>query len=312
MTSSIRTKPVSLIFGIVAFFVLLAIAVGLVFKPSQEADIPSTKAEPGASAQSNSPTNAGTGTVAAVWQGQTVADAAAEHEQTSGSDTIPFSADALYEALQNVRIDNNGEVVLDNQALEALNHTLQYGEVTLSDQNLEILQELIKIGVPGKAGEQTADIVVDYYRYLGAKDEFTAMTQASPNELTPDDYRQQYKELQALRDLYLGEEVASKLFAETDANARYMFKAQQLEADASLSSDEKAEQLNALNNELTDATVPVDNWRQRYDAFLEEKQRIVNAGLAEQSKQEQIQRLMQQHFSAEELDKVQYLEIGSF
>jgi lipase chaperone LimK len=91
-----------------------------------------------------------------------------------------------------------------------------------------------------------------------------------------------------------------------------MFEAQQLEADPTLSADDKAERLKTLNDRLTDATVPVDNWRQRYSVFLSEKQRIMDAGLADQEKKVQVQRLMQQHFSPDELAKVRYLQLDSF
>jgi hypothetical protein len=303
-------KPFTIIFSIVGLAVLLVIVVGLFLKSAPEPGNEFAAAEPGAGIPDNT---AEAGTIGAVWQRQSVADATEEVNQTTSNETIPFNADALYDALQNVRIDENGDVILDNQALEALNSTLQYGEVELSDRNLANLQELIKIGVPGKAGEQTADIVVDYYRYLGAEDEFNAMYEqpSAAADMSTDAYAQQYEELKALRAMYLGQDVAEQLFETADASARYMFEAQKLEADASLTDDEKAERLQTLNDRLTDETVPVDNWRERYDAFLAEKRRIIDAGLAEQEKSAQVEQLMQQHFSASELKKVEHLQIGT-
>ena len=311
MTQSTASKRISIILGIVVLAVLLVIAFANFLKPSPEPGSASVATEPSSSAQNNTEK---AGTVAAIWQWQTLADTAEEREQPNNMNTIPFSADALYEALQNVRIDDNGDVVLDNEALEALNRTLQYGEVELNSQNLADLQELIKVGVPGKAGEQTAEIVVDYYRYLEAEDEFNALyeQQGSPADAGNEAYAQQYEELKALRALYLGQDVAAELFATADASARYMFEAQQLEADPTLSADDKAERLKTLNDRLIDATVPVDNWRQRYSDFLLEKQRIMDAGLADQEKKVQIERLMQQHFNPDELAKVRYLQLDSF
>ncbi len=311
MTQSTPPKRIGIFLGIVALAILLVLAVANFLKPAPEPNRAAVAAEPSPSTQNNTDK---AGTVAAIWQWQTLAGAAAERDPLNNMDTIPFSADALYEALQNVRIDKNGDVVLDNEALEALNRTLQYGEVELNRQNLADLQELIKVGVPGKAGEQTAEIVVDYYRYLEAEDEFNALyeQQGSTADLGNDAYAQQYEELKALRTLYLGQEVAAELFATADASAYYMFEAQQLEADTTLSADDKAERQKTLNDRLTDATVPVDNWRQRYSVFLADKQRIVNAGLADQEKKAQVERLMKQHFNPDELAKVRYLQLDSF
>jgi len=311
MTQPTPPKRIGIILGIVALAILLVLAVANFLKPAPEPNSAAVATEPSPSTQNNTDK---AGTVAAIWQWHTPADAAAERDPLNNMDTIPFSADALYEALQNVRIDKNGDVVLDNEALEALNRTLQYGEVELNRQNLADLQELIKVGVPGKAGEQTAEIVVDYYRYLEAEDEFNALyeQQGSTADLSNDAYAQQYEELKALRTLYLGQEVAAELFATADASAHYMFEAQQLEADSTLSADDKAERQKTLNDRLTDATVPVDNWRQRYNVFLTDKQRIMNAGLADQEKKAQVERLMKQHFNPDELAKVRYLQLDSF
>jgi len=311
MTQPTASKRISIILGIAVLAVLLVIAFANFLKPSPAPNSASVATKPSPGAADNTEK---AGTVAAIWQWQTLADAAEEPEQPNNMNTIPFSADALYEALQNVRIDDNGDVVLDNEALEALNRSLQYGEVELNSQNLADLQELIKVGVPGKAGEQTAEIVVDYYRYLEAEDEFNALyeQQGSPADAGNEAYAQQYEELKALRALYLGQDVAAELFATADASARYMFEAQQLEADPTLSADDKAERLKTLNDRLIDATVPVDNWRQRYSHFLSEKQRIMEAGLADQEKKVQVERLMQQHFNPDELAKVRYLQLDSF
>jgi hypothetical protein len=311
MTKLAPSKGITIILGIVVLAIVLVIAFANFLKPSPEPISASVATELSTGAQDNTEK---AGTVAAIWQWQTLADPAEEPEPQNNMNAIPFSADALYEALQNVRIDENGDVILDNEALEALNRTLQFGEVGLNSQNLADLQELIKVGVPGKTGEQTAKIVVDYYRYLEAEDEFNTLYehQGSQADVSNDTYAQQYEELKALRALYLGQDVAAELFATADASARYMFEAQQLEADPTLSADDKAERLKTLNDQLTDATVPVDNWRQRYSTFITEKQRIIEAGLADPEKKVQIERLMQQHFNSDELAKVQYLQLDSF
>ncbi|HTN35415.1 MAG TPA: lipase secretion chaperone [Marinobacter sp.] len=312
MTQPAPFKRIAMLLSLVVLAVVLVLVFAGYLKPTQELAGTSVDDEPVPT--TNTHNTKITGTVAAIWQWQAPEDALAEPGEPTTADAIPFSADALYEAFQNVRIDENGDVILDNEALEALNQTLHYGQMELSSQNLADLQELIKVGVPGKAGEQTAKIVVDYYRYLGAENEFNTLyeQQDSPVDMSSDAYTRQYEELTALRALYLGQDVATSLFATADASARYMFDVQRVEADSTLTADEKAARLEEINNRLTDATVPVTNWRERYSTFLTEKQRLMDAGLDEQEKKVQLENLMHQHFDPDELAKVRYLQLDKF
>ncbi|GAB1267679.1 hypothetical protein NBRC116493_09320 [Aurantivibrio infirmus] len=141
-----------------------------------------------------------------------------------GVEEVPFDVVFIYESLQDVRLDENKNVVIDHDTLTALNEALDENVLALDQRGLDKLQELIKIGLPGKPGEQTARIVGDYFNYLNAKKEFNKIYPAnkdSPNKLQ--DYRAQYQELLALRNLYLGEDVAQRLFEQEDIDAEYMF-----------------------------------------------------------------------------------------
>jgi lipase chaperone LimK len=217
----------------------------------------------------------------------------------------------LFEALGTIRIDSNNDIVLDHDALIALNQTLNFGETPLSDRDLDILQDLIRVALPGKAGEQTAKTVADYYQYLQAERAFHKTYEAPegmPSDLSS--LEQQYEELQALRELYLGQDTADRLFATADAGAHFMLQAKKVEADPSLSPEQKEQKMQALNAQLMDKTVPVTNWSDRYSAFQIEKKRIAGAQLPEGEKQAQVDALMRRHFTNEELAKVRHLDIG--
>ena len=56
-------------------------------------------------------------------------------------------------------------------------------------------------------------------------------------------------------------------------------------------------------------TIGVDNWSDRYVAFLDEKQQLLNASLTEEDKQHQLSRLLESHFSLDELEKVSHLAL---
>lgn len=216
----------------------------------------------------------------------------------SSQSTALFDVSVIYEALQEVRVDESGNVVVDDTALKALDEALDYGDLELTATDLDELRNLIRLGLPGDAGEQTAKIVGDYYQLLEAKKEFDAVYEAPGNERN---YEAEYEELVALRELYLGSEVATKLFAETDKDARYMLESMRLAADTSLSPEERTEQQRALAASHHQTASDIPNWERRSAAFEEQKQHILNAGLTEEEEQQQIDQLLRQHFSEDEI-----------
>jgi lipase chaperone protein len=172
---------------------------------------------------------------------------------TDKSETKPqFDADYIYNALKSVKLDENGDVITDHQALLALNETLAYSGLQLDRESLAELQEIIKLGLPGEAGEQTAEVVGNYYQYLDAEREFNTLYNA---EVSSTDPKAQYEELLALRELYLGKDIADSLFEISNANARYMFESFRIKADSSLTDEEKRErQLENVDHHIEQTT----------------------------------------------------------
>ncbi|RBP50682.1 lipase secretion chaperone [Arenicella xantha] len=182
------------------------------------------------------------------------ADAAADQSSR------PFTPKSVYDALQAVKLDDNGDVVLDHDALLSLDEALERIYNRLDQASATELQELIKSALPGKAGEQTAELVDDYRQFLRAKEEFSQMYENTANahgeptlqSLTSD--QQLYSELQALREVYLGSETTKQLFQVSDANAEYMFESLKLGVDPSLSSEQIAARQQELQDRLKDQT----------------------------------------------------------
>ncbi len=261
-------------------------------------------------------------TIANAWQWEADAESPAlgleneelgsqEHNYNAASG-LPFTQESVYQALRAVKIDAAGSIILDDDALNALNIALDHDEMQLDSEAIGELQTIIKNGLPGLAGEQIAHIVADYYQYLGAKSEFNSVYEPTNGEgQYIENYESQYEELSSLRELYLGSEVSSKLFAVSDANARYMFETKKLEADTSLSEEEKKEEQAKLVARHAEETINVNDWKERYQAFLEEKQYIVNASISDDEKLAQIAELINQHFSDEEQEKVSHLQLDS-
>jgi len=235
-----------------------------------------------------------------------------EHSQADTASSLPFTQESIYTALHAVKLNEDGDIIIDHDALNALNAALDPSKLKLDDEALEELQDLIRTGLPGIAGEQTAQIVADYYQYLGAKSDFNTLYETRNNtDRDIDNYEMQYNELLALRALYLGAEVADQLFATANANSRYMFDSMKLEADTSLNEAEKKQQQAEIIERHAAQTINVNNWNERYRAFSVDKQNIVNSSLSDDAKRDQVTSLMHQHFSHEELELVSYLDLDS-
>jgi Proteobacterial lipase chaperone protein len=224
------------------------------------------------------------------------------------SDTV-IDPEYLYSVLQDVQLDANGDVVLDYRALQALELTVSRGRLGLDAIGLAELQALIQVGLPGKAGEQTARVVGDFYNYLGAKDELAFLHQP-PVEGDKVEWRKQYRDLISLREMYLGKDVADALFVQANANTEYMIEMFALDADATLEEAVKHQRRVAVTEKLVADLISITAWSVRYGAYKNDRdllQAKIGAKLNEMERDD----LLAQHFSLEEIEQLIYLNVDA-
>ncbi len=249
-------------------------------------------------------------TIATAWKWEGIVEPSEEKS------TAVFSAQVVYEALHRVRLDEQGNVILDHETLIALNETLDDSRLKLDEVALSELQLIIKQGLPGDVGEDVAKIVGDYYQLLDASKEFNAIYEQDSatiqeSENTIEQHQETYRELIALRELYLGTEVANKLFSTSDANSRYMFDMAKLEQNTELTDTEKQQKRIEITDRHTEQTISVNNWNERHNVFLAAKKNIQMVSMNEEEKQAQLTELMHQHFNLEELAHVRHLQLDN-
>ena len=247
-------------------------------------------------------------TIATAWQWEEVTNTAEK------SPASTFSEASVYAALQRVKLNQQGNVILDHEALIALNATLDDSRLQLDQQTLSDLQTIIRQGLPGKAGDDVAKIVADYYHYLEASKEFntiyeTDYSNAQAVENTTEEHEENYRELKALRDLYLGSDTSNKLFSTTDANANYMFDMLKVENATDISDEEKQQKRAEIMERHAEQTIDISNWNERHTVYLTAKKNILAAAISDQQKQVQLTELMHQHFNREELTHVSHLQL---
>ena len=196
-------------------------------------------------------------TIASEWQWQEIN----KNRSTTGStDVLPFTPQSVHDALYAVKLDENGDIILDHDALISLDETLERIYNRLDGESLAILRDLITDALPGKAGEQTAKLVEDYQQFLQAKEAFSQANEQpaySSGEQTVaaiESDKLLYSELQQLREVHLGSDVAKSLFSISDANAEFMFESLKLEADQSLTADQRAAKYQEIQERLQQQT----------------------------------------------------------
>ncbi len=216
---------------------------------------------------------------------------------------IPYIARYLSE----VRLDDDGNVVIDHLTLDALNETLahRYPELTLDPAQVEALQELVRVGLSGAAGEQAAQLVGNYYQLLKAQQELDNLYQRQGDARN---HEAEYREQVSLREMYLGADVARQLFAMEDRDARYMMASMELAQRSTLSAEERNRQQAQLRRRYVEDVPAIPDWPARHAAYQQEKRNIQAAGLPEQEMQSQLHQLLAQHFKPGEIEIVRTLE----
>ena len=229
-------KPIW-ISGLAAAAAIVALAYWMLPRQESVAPLPT----PPAAVQDES-----TNTIAHRWQWQNFSKSKSAPSADKNSEVeVPPNVVAIYRILQGMKLDENGHVVPDQTMKEALEQGFDDLGPDLSSAALAELQKQIRTGLAGRAGEEAAEILENYYRFRLAEMEF----EGQPLNQSPAAH---YEELVQLRRSYLGAETADKLFEVEDTNGRHMLAAIEIQTDANLTDEEKQARQAALQEKLND------------------------------------------------------------
>jgi hypothetical protein len=225
---------------------------------------------------------------------------------------LPFSPQEVYQALQAIKIDAEGNVVLDHDAKLSLDEALERIYSVLNSNSMSTLKQLIQDALPGLTGEQVSQLVENYTNYLLAKDDFSKLYESitpPADEVSLASVRNDellYSELKALRQTFLGAEVTEELFRVTDASAKMMFESMKLAQNNDLSMEQMAIAQEQIQANLIEESLNIDNWNTRYSTFVNARSVIESASLDDTETARQITLLIAQHFNLEERQKMAY------
>ncbi len=264
-------------------------------------------------------------------------------------------------ALRMAKLDNVGELILDEQALASLNLVVSRLPKNLTPQNIQKIQSLIMKAQPGEAGEQVAEVLGNYYHFKQAEKEWLSSGVAVNSLQAAMD---QLEKVSAMRQEYLGQDMADKLFLRQQQKASLSFQSMAIQQNKELSAEQKETELAALslNNENSRSNLAnldrddagyinsIENnqevqrlnsdiesmrisgathsdihskrvevlgeqaasqmqametqksqWENRYQTYKEDKQHILESAITDVDKQQQIEALLSEHYSNDEL-----------
>jgi len=204
--------------------------------------------------------------VANQWQWQNftggnkaAADNTDETEEPAPVTEVHYAVVRLYNILQTVELDANGRVVPNQAARLALDRGFSDLGPDLSEEALAELQELIRIGLPGEAGEESAQILEQYYQLRLAEEALNQQMEARITEETnPQAGLEHYEQLSQLRRRYLGNDIADGLYELEDIQVRHMYATIAVQQNDELTDEEKQAELAALQTALNDRLLSID------------------------------------------------------
>lgn len=211
---------------------------------------------------------------------QTAAEVSSEEvAESTTAESVPYDVILIYNILQDIQLDENGSVKPDQMAKYALERGFDDLGPDVSPEALAELQELIRIGLPGDAGEEAARILKTYFEYRLAEEELNRQPQDQSPVAEEAPSLEQYEKLVELRRRYLGDELADGLFAAEELQARHMFSTIAIQQNDELSEEEKQSQLLALQEKLTDRLLALGELT-REEAATQEVERLRQQGVS--------------------------------
>jgi Proteobacterial lipase chaperone protein len=158
-----------------------------------------------------------------------------------------FDYEASEQVLLKLKLDQNGQLVLDERAAEILESAVTKLPNGLQSDELRRVEVLVAKGLPGRAGSQLAGIVTDFYRYQQAT---TYAFVAKGSSTTIEEQEERFYQTVVLQEKFFGKPVAKKLFGRKNALNRYLYARRYITSDSSLSPEKKQKQLHTLEAEL--------------------------------------------------------------
>lgn len=227
---------------------------------------------------------------------------AAGSQGTTPTETVdlasaPFDIEVVHQYLEQIRLDEDGGLRLDDTTRRALEQALTNDNLRLHGAEFHKLKSIIEAALPGRVGQETAEIVEDYYAYLQTEEQYRRKYPYTADT----DPLQDYEALVSLRGVALGWDVADQLFFKADNDARYMIESFKLAQSDQLSDEERHARQAELADRYYQSRPPIEGWDDRLAIIERERSALVqNDGELSPYQRETLTRIVQAQFTPDE------------
>jgi len=169
-----------------------------------------------------------------------------ESVKVSSEAKIHFGLAEVENALLFAKLDPFGRLIIDTESEASLSRVVARLPSGLNTKELVHIQELIKLSLPGEAGEQVADVLSKYYIYKEMEASLI-LNSESPGSMQA--ALGQLETMAELRQQIMGAEYAESLFGQQQRKAEYYLEKGIIEQDVSISAQERRRQLGLLDTD---------------------------------------------------------------
>lgn len=215
-----------------------------------------------------------------------------------------LTPEAILSYVAEVRLDADGNVVLDDRTLRYLRSSLNQITTDLTAADKAYLHRVLSQGIGGAEGEKAADIVISFYDYLAVKKSLLTDAMAINNLLAnPIELNNINSRIEALQYSFFDADVVEQLFYKQNMDTRFSYELHALQQDPSMSNTEKRAALDDLKQKYHQSEPPISQWAYKKRLFEEEKAILLQQASMEQSEDitNELQAALVRHFSEREL-----------
>jgi len=149
-----------------------------------------------------------------------------------------------------IKVNAAEQLILDDGMAGILLSIMSSLPGDLNPENLFRLQTLIKKNIPGVAGQEFSDLVLNYYRYHEVLQSWNETQNSTELSNTSEErFRQSLK----IMDEWIGENKRRAIFARQHALSEYLFQRRRINANTSLSQAEKKSILSELEKDFSES-----------------------------------------------------------
>lgn len=201
-------------------------------------------------------------TLGSAWNAKAIATADTPTSLTENNEQdfidrqFSFDVNFMYEKLKQIELDEVGHIRLNDMTCRALEEGLEATGLLLTDYDLEALKETFQTSLPGALGDEAAELVVNFYNYLRAKEQVLG-GDSMPASI--DGMKEYHAMLSDLRVATLGADRAKRLFGKSENDMSFMLESMALNQVKDLTIEERDARIKALSKKYHQGERPVDD-----------------------------------------------------